>query len=345
MPDSLSQVTDTDTEGKVTPSSTFTLGVDESQTETTPEVGEDATSTKAPVDGTVEEPVTPASTDGETPVESTLSTGSPDDMMTGPVIGLETRTTAPDDYSVLTTPMTTITEDISTQTEIPTDIEIPATETSVGMMVETTDALTDTDAGTTDISDIDVDTTTTETTDPELDKPTDTPVVDETTSEVPVVDETITVNETATESPELQGTVTDIPVDKPITDESETDTSTTDAPLISEVTTDADDETTTDIPAIDTVETVTEVQQEVVTTISLPDKGIPGEGSCMANGTTFINGDTVPTSRPCHQSCTCKNSIVSCELQACPPPPPAFLRCAPVEDPEQCCPSYDCRKY
>ncbi|ROT82433.1 hypothetical protein C7M84_024392 [Penaeus vannamei] len=339
MPDSLSQVTDADSEGKVTPSSTFTIGVDESHTEATSQAGEDVTSTKAPVDGAVEEPVTPASTDGEVPVESTLSTGSPDDMMTGPVIGLETRTTAPDDYSVLTTPMTTITEDVSTQTESPVD------QSSVDITDETT-SIPETD-----------DTTVMETADPEIGKTTGTPAV-EATSEVPIVDET------GTESPELERPVTDIPTVVAVTDvpddkepttetpleiETGTDSPTGDqiatgVPTLGEVTTDVD-ETATGIPAVDTdgTDMVTDIPEEVISTVSLPDKeGIPGEGSCMANGTTYSNGDNVPASRPCHQLCTCKNSIVSCELQACPPPPPAFLRCAPVEDPEQCCPSYDC---
>ncbi|XP_068241038.1 serine-rich adhesin for platelets-like [Palaemon carinicauda] len=70
--------------------------------------------------------------------------------------------------------------------------------------------------------------------------------------------------------------------------------------------------------------------------------GIPGEGSCLVNNTTYANGEDIPTRTFCQESCTCHNSIISCTLKPCPSPPPVVFRCEAVENPEQCCPTYNC---
>ncbi|KAF2362773.1 VWFC domain [Trinorchestia longiramus] len=70
--------------------------------------------------------------------------------------------------------------------------------------------------------------------------------------------------------------------------------------------------------------------------------GIPGEGDCMMNGVTFFDGEVVPTSSACEESCTCRDSVVVCKFKSCSPPPPSFLRCTPAEISGECCPRYDC---
>ncbi|KAA0193069.1 hypothetical protein HAZT_HAZT008547, partial [Hyalella azteca] len=66
------------------------------------------------------------------------------------------------------------------------------------------------------------------------------------------------------------------------------------------------------------------------------------EGSCVKNNTVYLNGSEVPALAACEESCLCSEGAILCEMQACPPAPPAFLRCSPIQQPEQCCPSYDC---
>ena len=67
-------------------------------------------------------------------------------------------------------------------------------------------------------------------------------------------------------------------------------------------------------------------------------------GQCISNDVVYENGSAVEPSSPCDESCLCEDGIVRCETQACPPSPPAFLRCSPIEHDRQCCPTYDCRK-
>ncbi|XP_066972792.1 LOW QUALITY PROTEIN: serine-rich adhesin for platelets-like [Macrobrachium rosenbergii] len=118
-----------------------------------------------------------------------------------------------------------------------------------------------------------------------------------------------------------------------------TDTSEPDYPIPSYGTTsskpDVETEYTTAKPSSN------ETTTESGTSIGFPE-GIPGEGSCMFNNSTYANGENIPPRTPCQESCTCHNSIIACTLKPCPSPPPSFLRCEAVEDPEQCCPTYNC---
>ncbi|XP_071530105.1 uncharacterized protein tnc [Panulirus ornatus] len=115
----------------------------------------------------------------------------------------------------------------------------------------------------------------------------------------------------------------------------------TDAPAGGGETDTGVDETTILAPT-EVDETASGTEGTVTGTPIVPGDGVPGEGSCIQNGTTFNNGALVPGSTPCHQSCTCKNSIVECSLKTCPPAPPTVLNCRPKQEPNQCCPSYHC---
>ena len=66
-------------------------------------------------------------------------------------------------------------------------------------------------------------------------------------------------------------------------------------------------------------------------------------GECLKDGVVYENGTEVKPGK-CEEFCVCEQGFVNCERKACPAPPPAFLRCAPLEDADQCCPTYDCRK-
>ena len=91
--------------------------------------------------------------------------------------------------------------------------------------------------------------------------------------------------------------------------------------------------------------TVPTTTLESRTTISPVEPKIPGEGNCLVDMTTYRNGDDVPTSSTCQEKCTCKNSVVTCQLSACPSTPPAFLNCEVKTVPSECCPTYECREY
>lgn len=68
------------------------------------------------------------------------------------------------------------------------------------------------------------------------------------------------------------------------------------------------------------------------------------DGDCIRDQIVYSNGTAVPASTPCQEVCRCQEGVINCELQACPPSPPAFLKCAPIKQADQCCPSYDCRE-
>lgn len=94
---------------------------------------------------------------------------------------------------------------------------------------------------------------------------------------------------------------------------------------------------------------VTEVESEGITTETSDLEATTmmqlEEGSCLKNKVVYANQTNVPQSSPCQEFCMCDDGEVKCELLACPPSPPSFLRCTPIEQNDQCCPSYDCRKF
>ncbi|XP_059482418.1 titin isoform X2 [Neocloeon triangulifer] len=92
-------------------------------------------------------------------------------------------------------------------------------------------------------------------------------------------------------------------------------------------------------------EEVTEAGDEISTESSvefIKDQIIPGEGDCRVENTVFKSGEKVPVSNNCQKECECKNSIVHCQLQECPPPPSNDRDCMPVVHEGKCCPSYTC---
>ena len=68
------------------------------------------------------------------------------------------------------------------------------------------------------------------------------------------------------------------------------------------------------------------------------------EKSCEKDSVIYEDGESVPVMSTCQENCMCVNSVIHCTMQVCHPSPPAFLQCTPVEQLDQCCPSYDCRK-
>ena len=98
-----------------------------------------------------------------------------------------------------------------------------------------------------------------------------------------------------------------------------------------------------DTETFEVTEAVTEAQPEDSKTDVLATTEIPGEGDCQVNGTTYLHGDDVPSFSSC-KTCTCKNSVVKCLMEPCPTPPPSFLRCESIQEPDNCCPTYQCRK-
>ncbi|KAF0292778.1 Kielin/chordin-like protein [Amphibalanus amphitrite] len=72
----------------------------------------------------------------------------------------------------------------------------------------------------------------------------------------------------------------------------------------------------------------------------LEDSSVPGEGSCLVDGTTYADGEDVPTSSQCQLSCVCRASVVNCETRKCPVAPEGS--CRPYYQKGACCPAYDC---
>ena len=67
---------------------------------------------------------------------------------------------------------------------------------------------------------------------------------------------------------------------------------------------------------------------------------VPGEGSCLVDGTTYADGADVPTSSHCQLGCVCRGSVVNCETRKCPVAPEGS--CRPFYQKGSCCPDYDC---
>lgn len=84
---------------------------------------------------------------------------------------------------------------------------------------------------------------------------------------------------------------------------------------------------------------------EAITEIAMSTTPALEEGSCIKGQIVYENGTAVPASSPCEETCVCQDGVVKCDIQACPPAPPAFLRCSPIDQSDRCCPEYDCRKY
>ncbi|XP_047738702.1 mucin-5AC [Hyalella azteca] len=138
-------------------------------------------------------------------------------------------------------------------------------------------------------------------------------------------------SETTTLPEEHETTTTAVVVTSVITSDSRNETKTTEKPT--------EESHTEPGPGLPEEEKEIDVTSPppIVTT-----EGIPGEGDCMMNSITYSNGDVVPTSSACEESCTCRDSIVVCKFKSCESPPPSFLRCEPSEIPGECCPRYDC---
>ncbi|XP_066143902.1 mucin-2 isoform X2 [Euwallacea fornicatus] len=76
---------------------------------------------------------------------------------------------------------------------------------------------------------------------------------------------------------------------------------------------------------------------------TLPEREIPGEGSCLVDGQTYKNNSAVPPINHCQAFCRCISSILRCESIECSPPPVEFQNCIPVfSDTDSCCPTYSC---
>lgn len=69
---------------------------------------------------------------------------------------------------------------------------------------------------------------------------------------------------------------------------------------------------------------------------------IPGEGDCLENGIGYTNSSEVPNRNKCDISCICLNSIVQCQQEKCLSVPPNAQNCRITQDPNACCPSYQC---
>ncbi|CAL4092865.1 unnamed protein product, partial [Meganyctiphanes norvegica] len=64
--------------------------------------------------------------------------------------------------------------------------------------------------------------------------------------------------------------------------------------------------------------------------------------SCTSHGKDYFSGESIPTFAPCQDNCACVDGSIACTHSACPPAPPAFLRCIKFEDSKECCPTYSC---
>lgn len=92
---------------------------------------------------------------------------------------------------------------------------------------------------------------------------------------------------------------------------------------------------TTASPEEDVTETTSDSISE--TTVSGLD--------CVVGGKTYTKGETIPSPSECQENCTCAEGKLQCQVVACPPAPPAFLRCITIkEESSGCCPTYQCRK-
>ena len=96
------------------------------------------------------------------------------------------------------------------------------------------------------------------------------------------------------------------------------------------------------MPASDSLLTREDTETTEVPKVS-PESPAGSDGCVTAQG-SFANNSVVPHSTPCEQTCVCINGEVKCQLQACPSPPPEFLKCIVDHVEGKCCPSYDCRK-
>ena len=162
---------------------------------------------------------------------------------------------------------------------------------------------------------------------------TDSPAIgeetDEPTAEGEVVTDVPEIDEIKTEAPSIETDIT--------SDVSETGApSATETSVISEETL---SETTVSSQEDKEIEETTETTVDGFTPLPVLELG-----DCLKDGKVYQNGTSVVPGK-CEEFCTCEDGAVNCLKQACPPPPPAFLRCDPVDLTDRCCPTYDCRKY
>jgi len=101
------------------------------------------------------------------------------------------------------------------------------------------------------------------------------------------------------------------------------------------------DSTESPISEVDVTNEETETAT-IIEATTLPTLKI---GQCLSYGVVYDNGANVAVVNPCDENCVCTDGIVQCETQGCPPAPPNFLNCTPVQESSQCCPTYDCREY
>ncbi|CAH1122296.1 unnamed protein product [Ceutorhynchus assimilis] len=97
-------------------------------------------------------------------------------------------------------------------------------------------------------------------------------------------------------------------------------------------------ESTFEFATTETGSNIPETTEEV-----LPEREIPGEGSCLVDGQTYKNNSSVPPINHCQISCRCASSILRCDSIECTPPPPGLQNCLPIfNSPDSCCPTYSC---
>ena len=176
---------------------------------------------------------------------------------------------------------------------------------------------------------------------------TESPTVDEEISTDPsVIEEEIATDSTAEQESETTSDdgKTDDPFEtSPVTE----DPSVTQASAVTDDTFATESPYVTSIFSETTVSPQEEKETEVTTnTPAAETTPLPALefGECLKDGVVYQNGSEV-TPGKCEESCVCEDGLLSCVKQACPPSPPAFLRCSPVEGEDQCCPTYDCCKY
>ena len=159
-------------------------------------------------------------------------------------------------------------------------------------------------------------------------------------SSIDTTDETVSEAEPSTSTP--YSLITDDEISSQTTE-----TPSTSAPLTSSTPT---PETSTPTPETSTltheISTPTpEIDSDDESKTTPGTIGVPGEGDCMINGTSYLSGDSIAPTSSCEESCVCRDSVVVCKFKPCPPGPPAFLKCSTAELLGECCPVYDCREY
>ncbi|KAL1494245.1 hypothetical protein ABEB36_009868 [Hypothenemus hampei] len=169
-------------------------------------------------------------------------------------------------------------------------------------------------------------------------KPTTQKISEEHTEETNEIPEIGTEGVRITESAQTEESSGEIPTEETPKEEEEeeegsgqpaTEEATKEPEITIPTTTRGPEITPTDIPSPETTE--------------LPEREIPGEGSCLVDGQTYKNNSNVPPINHCQASCKCVSSILRCESIECARPPAGSQNCLPIfSSPDSCCPIYSC---